>query len=109
LVVLGSDSGNAARRALRYAATAAAMDLTVELHVISAEAVCWVARDAADSTLLAQVRQACGLGVALYVCPAALAEHGLTRAQLIDEVNELRGAASLLAAAMAPNVRVLSF
>ncbi len=109
LVVLSSDSTEAARLALRYAATAAAMDVPVEMHVVSAGAVRWLAQGAASAALLTQIRQARELGVGLFACPAALAEQGLTTGHLIAEVEGVRGAASLVSAAMAPNARVLSF
>lgn len=91
----------------RYAATAAAMDVGVELHAIGAS-VRLFARDAAPQTL-AQVRQAHQFGVELYVCPVALAVHGLRAEDLIDEVRGQRGAAALLGAALAPGARLLTF
>ena len=109
LVVLSSDSAEAARLALRYAATAAAMDVPVEMHVVSAGAVRWLAHGAASAALLTQIRQARDLGMGLFACPAALAEQGLSTEQLIPEVEGVRGAASLVSAAMAPNARILSF
>lgn len=109
MVVLSGASAEAAHLALRYAATAAAMDLPVEMHVVSAGAVRWFVRGAADAALVTQLRQACELGLSLFVCPAALADQGVTPAQLLSEIAAVRGAASLLSTAVAPNVRVLSF
>lgn len=94
--------------ALRYAMTAAAMDVAVELHAVSASAAL-LRHDALDAALLAQIQQATALGVALYVCPAALADHGLAADQLIAEVTGVRGAASLLAAGLAPGARFMVF
>ena len=107
--MLSGESAEAARLALRYAATAAAMDVPVEMHVVSAGAVRWLTQGAASPALLTQIHQASELGVDVFACPAALAELGLTTEQLIPEVEGVRGAASLIAAAVAPNARVLSF
>jgi predicted peroxiredoxin len=92
---------------LRYAATAAAMDVAVELHAIGTS-VRLFARSAAPETL-AQVRQAHEFGVELYVCPVALAASGLRAEDLIDEVRGQRGAAALLGAALETNARFVAF
>lgn len=94
--------------ALRYAVTAAAMDVAVEMHAVSGSAAL-LRHGALDAALLAQVRQATDLGVALYACPAALADHGLAADQLIADVAGVRGAASLLAAGFAPAARFMVF
>jgi predicted peroxiredoxin len=100
--------GGDATLALRYASTAAALDVAVELHVVGALAA-QLRRDACAPALLALIRQAVELDVALYVCPLALSEHGLTPADLIEEVAGVRGAASLLVAGLAPGARFLTF
>ena len=94
--------------ALRYASTAAALDVAVELHVVGALAA-RLRRDACPPALLALIRQAVELGVEFFVCPLALAENSLTEPDLIDEVAGVRGAASLLAAGLAPGARLLTF
>lgn len=95
--------------ALRYAATAAAMDVGVELHAISAGAAAWFVRGAAPQALLLQIRQAAEFGAQIFVCPVALADQALRPEDLIDEVSGVRGAASLLAAGLARGARFLSF
>jgi predicted peroxiredoxin len=94
--------------ALRYATTAAAMDVAVEMHAVNG-AVVLLRNGAADPALLDQIRQAVALGVEIVVCPVALTEHGLTREDLIAEVAGVRGAASLLVAGLAPGARFLVF
>lgn len=94
--------------ALRYAITAAAMDVAVELHAVSGSVT--LLRDgAADAALLALLQQATTLGVSLYACPAAMADHHLSVSQLIAEVTGVRGAASLLDAGLAPGARFMVF
>ena len=93
---------------LRYAATAAALDVAVELHAVG-PAVALLRRGAAGEPLLASVRQAAELGVQIFVCPQALAEQELRPEDLIAEVSGVRGAASLLDAGLASGARFLSF
>lgn len=112
VIILGSaslEAPHAATLALRYAATAAAMDVAVEMHAVSAGAVRMFGRGAVGESLLAQIRQATELGASLFVCPAALAEQGMRAEDLIDEVSGVRGAASLLGAGFAPGARFISF
>ena len=94
--------------ALRYATTAAAMDVEVELHAVS-RSVALFRHGATDSALQALIRQATSFGVALFVCPVALAEQGLSANDLIEEVAGVRGAASLLVAGLAPGARFMVF
>jgi predicted peroxiredoxin len=94
--------------ALRYATTAAAMDVAVEMHAVS-RSVAVFRRDAADAALLAQIRQAVALGVELFVCPVALSGQGLRADELIEEVAGVRGAASLLVAGLEPGARFMVF
>ena len=109
LVIVLNDAANATLAiALRYASTAAAMDVAVELHAVSG-AVMLLREGALDAALLAQLQQATALGVAVYACPAALADHGLAADQLIADVAGVRGAASLLAAGLAPGARFMVF
>ncbi len=112
VIVLSSTApqvSQAAVLALRYAATAAAMDVAVELHAVSADAVQLFGRDQVSGALLAHVRAATEQAQACIVCPLALAEHKLRAEDLIDEVSGVRGAASLIAAAFVPGARFLSF
>lgn len=104
----GPDPLRQALVALRYAVTAAALDMAVELHAVG-PAVALLRRGACDSALLAQLRQAVELDVAIYACPVALAEQGLDAAVLVDEVAGVRGAASLLVAGMAEGARFMVF
>lgn len=107
LVIVLNDASSAAI-ALRYAMTAAAMDVAVELHAVSGSVM--LLRDgAAESALLALIKQAATLGVALFACPAAMEQHHLAIGQLIAEVAGVRGAASLLATGLAPDARFMVF
>jgi predicted peroxiredoxin len=109
LVIVLNDASTATLTiALRYASTAAAMDVPVELHAVSASAAL-LREGALDAGLLDQVREATALGVALYACPAALADCSLVADQLIAAVTGVRGAASLLAAGLAPGARLMVF
>jgi predicted peroxiredoxin len=94
--------------ALRYASTAAAMDVAVEMHAVSCSAAMF-RRGAADVALLARIREAVALGVELFVCPVALSEQGLRADELIEEVAGVRGAASLLVAGLEPGARFMVF
>ncbi|NDG39807.1 MAG: hypothetical protein EBY28_10585 [Betaproteobacteria bacterium] len=103
------DAASAGELAFRYAASAAAMDVAVELHAVSAGAVQHLAEGAAEQVLLERIRQAVEAGACVYVCPAALARQGLVLQDLIEQVSGVRGAASLLAAGLAPGARFLNF
>ena len=93
---------------LRYAMTAAAMDVAVEMHAVS-QVVALFRRGSGNSALLVQIRQAIELGVEIFACPVALAEQGMTTKDLIEEVTGVRGAASLIAAGFEPRARFLVF
>ncbi len=109
--------------AFRYALTAAAMDIEVEIHVVGAS-VGLLRRDAsreafevavpkANSAMssqdfVSQISDLKSLGVELYVCSAALAEARLSLSDLIPEVSGVRGAAALLVAGMSPDARMLT-
>ncbi|MDQ2823689.1 MAG: DsrE family protein [Pseudomonadota bacterium] len=108
IIVLNDAATTTLAVALRYASTAAAMDVAVELHAVSG-AVTLLREGAIDAALLAQLQQATALGVALYACPAALSDHNLVAHQLIADVAGVRGAASLLAAGLAPGARFMVF
>jgi predicted peroxiredoxin len=109
LVIVLNDASTASFAiALRYASTAAAMDAAVEMHAVGGS-VALLCEGALDAVVRDQVRQATALGVALFACPAALADHGLAAGQLIADVAGVRGAASLLAAGFAPGARFMVF
>lgn len=93
---------------LRYALTAAAMDVGVEVHAVS-RSVTLFRRGADLPAFLAQVRQAVELGVEFFVCPVAMAEQGMSSKDLIEEVAGIRGAASLLAAGLGAGRQFLVF
>jgi predicted peroxiredoxin len=93
---------------LRYAATAASMDVAVEIHAVS-RSVALFSRRADVPAILIQIRQAIELGVKIFVCPVAMAEQGLSLGDLIEEVNGVRGAASLVEAGLGPGARFLVF
>ena len=93
---------------LRYASAAAAMDVAVEMHAVG-RSVAWLRRGALDADLLARIRVAVEFGVDIFVCPQALTDLGLRFEDLIDEVSEVRGAASLLSSGLEPGARFLSF
>lgn len=110
--------------AFRYAATAAAMDIAVEIHVVGASVnllrhgsssdaseVAAPTTNAAMSSqdLLSQISDLKSLDVELYVCSAALAEANLSLTDLVPEVSGVRGAAALLVAGLAPDARLLTF
>lgn len=94
--------------ALRYATTAAAMDVAVELHAVN-QSIVLLRSGAADPALMHQIRQAVALGVEIFACPLALADQGLKSEDLIEEVAGVRGAASLLVAGLAPGARFMVF
>jgi predicted peroxiredoxin len=97
---------------LRYAATAAALDVAVEVHAVSGSVALFAQTrdDGLDTAAwLAELRQAIELEVEFFVCPVALAEHGLRAGDLLAEVAGVRGAPSLLAAGMAPGARFMVF
>lgn len=108
VIVLNAPSSTSAAIALRYAATAAAMDVAVELHAVSGS-VSLLREGAVDAALLALIQQAGALGVLVFACPAAMADHQLSISQLIAEVSGVRGAAALLAAGLAPGARFMVF
>jgi predicted peroxiredoxin len=98
-----------AQSALRYASTAAAMDVAVEVHAVGAS-VALLHRDAtADAGWRAALEQALELGVELYACPQALVVQGMREEDLMNEVAGIRGAPSLLAAGLAPGGRFMVF
>jgi len=99
----------AALSALRYASTAAAMDVAVELHAVSVS-VRLLHRDSPDDAgWRGALAQALELGVEVYACPQALAGQGMQAEDLLDGVAGIRGAPSLLAAGLAPGGRFMVF
>ena len=127
VVVLASGSHaepKPAMLAFRYAATAAAMDIEVEIHAVgtsvgllrrdtspeATEVPAPTANPAMSSRdFVSQIREMKALDIELYVCSAALAEASLSLSDLIPEVSGVRGAASLLVAGLAPDARLLTF
>lgn len=93
---------------LRYAAAAAAMDVLVEVHAIG-PSVAWFRSGAVDADLLTRIRVAVEFGVDIFVCPQAMLDHGVRFEELIGEIEEVRGAASLLSAGLEAGARFLSF
>ena len=127
VVVLASGSHaepKPAMLAFRYAATAAAMDIEVEIHAVGTS-VGLLRRDTSPQAtevaaptvnpamssrdFVSQIREMKALDIELYVCSAALAEASLSLSDLIPEVSGVRGAASLLVAGLAPDARLLTF
>jgi predicted peroxiredoxin len=95
--------------ALRYASTAAAMDMAVEVHAVGASvALLRREAEAGDAAWQAALAQSLELGVEWFACPQALAAHDMTQDDLAGGV-AVRGAASLLAAGMAPGGRFMVF
>jgi len=110
LVLLLNGGADAAHvgAALRYAVTAAALEIAVEVHAVG-PCVALLRSGATPAPLLEQLRQAVELEVELFACPQALAAQGMAAGELIAEVAGVRGAASLLAAGMAPGARFMVF
>lgn len=111
VILLNSVSIDAPEQALipfRYAVTAAAMDVAVEVHAVS-RSVTLFRRGTEIGALAGQIRQAVELGVGIFVCPVALAEQGLRTEDLIAEVAGVRGAASLIVAGLGHGARFLVF
>ena len=108
LTGLSADAPEAAVMPFRYAATAAAMDVGVEMHAVG-RAVTLFRRGTCAVGLLEQIRSATALGASIFVCPQALVEQGLRADDLIEEVSGVRGAASMLGAGLEPGARFLSF
>jgi uncharacterized protein len=110
------DSLEPAFLSLRYALTAVAMDWEVELDVIGAAGVPLLRRadpglvspDPRVTDLQARLREACEHGVQVFVCPAALAQAGMTPAELMPEATGIRGAAALLVSGFAPQARMMT-
>jgi peroxiredoxin family protein len=140
LVILASGSAlekRPANLAFRYASTAAALDLSVEIHMVgesvkllqnSPTVPARVANPAkvdpphnatsatssdpigfSERDFLSQIRDMKAMEVKLFACSAALAEAGLTVADLIPEVDGVRGAAALLVAGLADDTRLMTF
>ncbi len=103
------DAQGAALLALRYAATAAAMDVATQVHIVSGAAVRLFERAGVSAPLAAQAQQAREHGVEIFACPMALAEQGLRADELIGAVCGVRGAASLLGSGFTSGARFLSF
>ncbi len=103
------EASGAASLALRYAATAAAMDVATQLHIVSGVALALFERERVSAVLAAQAQQARDHGVEIFACPVALAEQSMRADQLIDAVCGVRGAASLLGSGFSEGARFLNF
>lgn len=99
-----------------YALAARALDLDVEMHYTAA-CVRWLTPGVASAahtdrarskTVLDYIRETKAAGVRHFACAMALAEHG-DGAPLIEEADGLAGAATVMAAAVLPDVRALVF
>lgn len=111
IIVLNNVSADAPDLALipfRYAVTAAAMDVAVEVHAVS-RSVRLFKRGFDAPAWSAQIVQAAELGVQIFVCPVALAEQTLALEDLVEQVAGVRGAASLLVAGLGPGARFMVF
>lgn len=108
VIVVNDIDEQGAEVPLRYAATGAALDADVELHCVGAS-VAWLRQGAAGQVLLERLRQAVEAGARIHACPQALAKHGVPVAELLPEVADVRGAAALLAAGLAPGARFMHF
>jgi uncharacterized protein len=125
IIVLASGSEDAPEPALlafRYALTARALDIEVELHVVG-QSVGLLRKSAIgqggnDSGQLsvqlsvqisAQISEMKDMGVKLFACSAALRDAGISSAELIAEVSGIRGAAALLSAGFASETRLMTF
>jgi intracellular sulfur oxidation DsrE/DsrF family protein len=85
------------------------LDLAVEIHVVG-RSVKLLLKDSVDSgDLLSKIRVIKSMDVKLYVCSAALADAALSMADLIPDVDGVRGAAALLVAGLADDARILTF
>lgn len=99
-----------------YALAARALDLEVEMHFTSS-AVRWLVAGVADAahtdrahtkTVLDFIREAHAAGVKLYACAMARHEHARD-ATLIEQVEDLAGAATVIDAVAACDARVMVF
>lgn len=99
-----------------YALAARALDQDVEMHFTSS-AVRWLVADEADTaytdrarskTVRDFIREAHAAGVKLYACAMARHEHARDEA-LIDEIDGVAGAATVVDAAAEPDARVMIF
>lgn len=103
--------------AFRYAVAAAAMDIEVEIHAVSASVELLrrgvaekIFPEGADApALFDQIRRAAGLGVKIFACPAAMAQYRVGEEDLVDEVAGIRGAASMISAGLESGARFLTF
>lgn len=99
-----------------YALAASALDLDVEMHFTSS-AVRWLVAGVADAahtdrerskTVLDFIREAHAAGVKLYACAMARHEHARDET-LIDGIDGIAGAASVVDAASDAGARVMVF
>ncbi len=99
-----------------YALAARALDQEVEMHFTSS-AVRWLVAGVADAahtdhgrskTVLDFIREAHAAGVKLYACAMARHEHARA-AKLVDEVDGIAGAATVVDAVAEAGTRVMVF
>jgi predicted peroxiredoxin len=99
-----------------YALAARALEVEVEMH-FTASSVRWLLAGVADTaftdsrqtkTVLDFIREAKAAGVGLYACAMALAEQRRGEA-LLDEVDGIAGAATVIGAACEARTRTLVF
>ncbi|GAB4477256.1 MAG: hypothetical protein OHK0044_23570 [Burkholderiaceae bacterium] len=99
-----------------YALAARALDQDVEMHFTSS-AVRWLVAHEADAaytdhacskTVRDFIREAHAAGVRLYACAMARHEHARDEA-LIDEIDGVAGAATVIDAAVEADARVMVF
>ena len=100
-----------------FAAAAAAMDVEVEMY-FTARSVELLRRGVAETLQAAAGsgksvadfrREAVGFGAKLFVCPTALASHGVGEDELIPGLAGHAGAAAFIGRTLAPGWRTLSF
>lgn len=102
---------------LIYALSARALDCEVELHFTSST-VRWLVEGVAAQqhtdhartrTVLDLLRECKGAGVRVLACTMALAEHRRAEDRLIEEVDGMAGAATVIAQALSTENRTLVF
>ena len=100
-----------------HAAVAAAMDYEVDV-ICAATAGKLMRKGVAetirikagqDKTVYDWIREAHGHGARFWACPANLALHDMTEADLIPECRGLMGAAAMLQSIMSDDYRVLTY
>lgn len=99
------------------AASAAAMDLDVELHALGASVELFVRDNPMRQRLVlplgralsAYVEDALRAGARAYACSTAMRDRGLNASEMIDGFSEVLGMVALLERSLAKDVSVLTF